>query len=134
MWLDDVREFLVQNGVEGGSPPTWPIYEGLLPDDQDQCIAVFFGVGLPADTLARENRKPGLQLRVRAARGDLDVAYAKWQECFDLLQDAHEVPGSPVLLPGFVYIQGRTTEPLEFNDEKARPNLTTNFNVMLTGF
>ena len=127
MYLDDIKTYLDAMGV---SSVSWPIKIGFLPDDTDQCIALFPTGGYPADTLGRENSRPTFQLRVRAGRFDFPTAYAKWQECFDLLQDAQHTSGSPALLVGFAYIQAMQTEPLEQPDDKLRPNFINNFRVL----
>lgn len=124
MLLDDVRAYLVAHGVVSTG---WQLFSGYLPDDQDQCIAISFSGGYPADTLGRENARPTFQLRVRAGRLDLATAYAKWEECFNFLQDAQAGSG---LLTGYAYIQALSTAPMAFTDAKGRHNLTTHFKVM----
>jgi len=127
MYLDDIKAYL---DAMGASSASWPIKIGFMPDDSDQCIALFPTGGYPADTLGRENTRPTFQLRVRAGRFDFPIAYAKWQECFDLLQDAQHTSGSPALLVGFYLVQAMQTEPLGTIDDKNRNNLTNNFRVM----
>ncbi len=127
MYLDGIKEYLDVHGASSGS---WPIYIGFLPDDSDQGIALFPTGGYPADTLGRENSRPTFQIRVRAAKFEFDTGYAKWKECFDLLQDAQRTTGSPALLVGFIYIQAVQTEPMEQVDDKARPNFLNNYRVM----
>jgi Bacteriophage minor capsid protein len=128
-FLDDVQAYLVAEGAGSGG---WPIYVGYLPDDQDQTISLFPTGGMPADTLGRENRNPKFQLRVRAARLDYATCFAKWQQVFNLLQDARQISGSPVLLPNVVFIQAQQDEPFDFPDDKGRHNMTTNFRCKTT--
>lgn len=129
--LDDVREYLIAQGVGGpASPADWPIYCGFFPADQDQMIGIFPTGGYPADTMLRENRRLTFQTRIRGREFSYAQVYAKWQQIFDALQDAQETSGSPKLLVGFAYIQAMQAGPLFFNDDLKRPNMTTNWIVM----
>lgn len=135
MWLEDIRDYLIAQGVAQDASTTpnapWPIYIGFIPDDQDQVVGLFTTGGFPADTLLRANRRLTMQLRVRAASRDFATAYAQYQSIFNLLQDANQVAGSPILLPNFVFMQAIQVDPLHFNDEHSRPNLTSNWRIML---
>ena len=71
-FIDDVRTYLL---ARLGS--AWPIYKGVLPDDEAQCIALYPTGGLPATELNRETRNPTFQCRVRGARFDFDIVLAK---------------------------------------------------------
>lgn len=124
MILDDVRDFLVANGA---ATVLWPLTIGYLPDDSDQAIMLTEYPGIPRDTLGGENENPKFQLRVRGMKLDYPTARAKWLECFNLLQDSRQTSGSPVLLPGVVFIQSMGDGPFAINDEKGRPNFSTNF-------
>lgn len=127
--LDLIRDHLIAQGI-AGNLTGWPIYEGIFPDDQDQMIGVFETGGEPADTMLRENRRVTFQSRVRAARLDYATARDKWDEIFNALQDANQIPGSPLLLGGIIFIQAMQVAPLHFNDNKGRPNMTCNWRVM----
>lgn len=124
--LDSVRDYLIAMGASGSS---WPVFIGYMPDDVDQTIGLFETGGFPADTLGRENEDVTFQVCVRASRQAYAVARAKWQQVFDLLQDAQQTAGSPVLLPGFIFIQARHYGPLAYVDPKSRTNMTSNWNV-----
>lgn len=127
MILDDVRDYLVANGA---ATVLWPLTMGYLPDDSDQAIALFEYPGDPRDTLDADTETVKFQIRVRGAELDYPVARAKWLECFDLLQDSQQTSGSPILLPGVVFIQAMAYGPMAMNDEKGRPNFSTNFRCM----
>jgi len=127
MLLDDVAQYLI---AQGAVTTGWVLTKSFLPDDQDQAIAIYETAGKGFDTQARENIRPGLMMRVRAARLDYQTARNKWQTVFDLLQDAQEIPGSPTLLPGYTFIMSDQTAPMPFQDDKGRPNLSANFRVM----
>lgn len=127
MLLDDIRAYLIAQGVVSTG---WKLYEGIMPDDSDQTIALFETGGLPVDTLGRENERPTFQSRVRGGRLDYGVAHAKWQQIENALQDAKETAGSPRLLPGFIFIQSAASGPLVFYDDKNRPNFISNWRVM----
>ncbi len=130
MFLTDVRDFLIANGA---SNTLWQCYVGFLPDLNDQAIAVFSSGGYPRDTLDGDTRTITFQLRIRASKLSFDIAMAKWEECFNLLQDSQAASGSPALLPGVIFIQAMATGPLSFTDALGRPNLTANFRVMKYG-
>jgi hypothetical protein len=126
MLLDDIEQFLIASGA---TSVLWPLWKSDLPDETDQAIAIFETGGLPADTLARENEDVTFQVRIRSARKAYELARAKWQEVYDILQDAQQTAGSPQLLPGYVYIQSMHAGALGWNDAKGRPNFTSNWRV-----
>jgi hypothetical protein len=127
--LDDIYAYLNANGI----PPTgWVLYEGFFADDQDQVIAIFDTGGMPFDTMAREYEHVTFQVRCRASKLDYVTCRTMWQTVFNLLQDAHQTSGSPLLLPGYALIQCLHAGPLTFLDDKGRPNSTMNFRVYKT--
>lgn len=126
MLLDDIKAYLV---AQGAVSVPWPIWLGSMPDDTDQAIGIFETGGFPADTLGRENEDVTFQSRVRASRLDYATGRAKWQEIFNLLQDAQATPGSPLLLAGYTFVQAMHDGPLPWTDDKARPNFTSNWRV-----
>jgi hypothetical protein len=126
MLLDDIATYLTAQGAVSAG---WSLYKGFMPDDSiAQVIAIFETGGYPADTLGRENENVTFQLRVRGARLDYPTVRAKWKQCFDLLQDAQQTAGSPVLLAGYAFIQALHFGPLAFSDAKYL-NMTANFKV-----
>lgn len=129
MLLDDIRTYLVAQGIAGGSTG-WPIYEGFMPDDQDQMIGLFETGGYPADTLLRENARVTFQVRMRSSEFAYASVRSKWEAVFAALQDAQETTGSPKFLVGYTFIQALQVAPLLFNDSKKRPNATVNFRVL----
>ncbi len=128
MLLDDVKDYLVAFGAQTTG---WTIWKGNVPDDGDQIIAVQETGGYPPVEINRENVMVKFQLMVRARRMDYQIGRAKWKECFDILQDAQEVPGSPVLLPGVTFVQCLVYGPNTWNDPKGRPCFTTSFRVKM---
>lgn len=129
--LDDIEDFLIaQGGV--GALIGWPLYKGYMPDDTAQTVGIFETGGYPADTMGRENRPVTFMLRVRGEKFGYAVAHAKWEELFDLLQDANDTGGSPRLLAGYAYIQAMQVGPQFRNDANLRPNFSTNFKVLRT--
>lgn len=127
MFLDDVRDYLIAQGVASAG---WNIFVNYFPSDQDQVIGIFGTGGMPADTLLRENTRPTFQSRLRVGEFAQAAGYAKWLEIFNALQDAKASVGSPYLLPGVTFIQAQATEPLIFNDANRRPNFTSNWRCM----
>jgi hypothetical protein len=126
MLLDDIKAYLVAQGAVSAG---WSIFEGFMCDDSDQTIGLFETGGFPADTLGRENEDVTFQSRVRAHKLDYATGRAKWQIIFDLLQDARQTSGSPVLLPGYIFIQAAHYGPLCWTDKGGRPNFTSNWRV-----
>lgn len=127
--LDDIGDYLTAQGVVSAG---WTIAKGYLPDDSDLAIALFETGGYPPAEINRENERVTFQLQVRGTRLDYVTCRSKWKEVFDALQDAKEVAGLPVLLPGVVFIQCMQQGPLALYDDKGRPNLKTNFRVLRT--
>jgi hypothetical protein len=132
MLATDIRSYLISLGIVGGAT-SWPVYCGYFPESSnDKMVAIFETAGMPADTLERENRRLSFQTRVRASRLDYQVAYDKWLEIFNALQDAQSSGGSPDYLAGVIFIQAMQVGPNHFNDENERPNLTSNWRVLRT--
>ncbi len=127
IWLEQVYTYLFSLGVVDNSE--WLLNLGYLTDDQDQVVALFSFGGPPAQTLQTENRYIKMQLRVRAARLSFPIAYAKWKECFDALNNAREGTGTG--LEGFRYITAGQLEPLSFTDKKGRANLTSTWDILI---
>ena len=128
--LDDVWNFLVAQGAVEGSTG-WKCYEGYMPDDQNLTVGLFESPGMMQDTMARENVRPKLVVHVRGNRLAYSAVRAKWQEIWDLLQDAQDSGGgSPHTLSGYTYIQAEQSSPLCFNDANNRPNMTANFQIL----
>ena len=129
MYLDDVYDYLIAQGVAGGTSG-FGCSIGYFSDDQDLMIGIFAVAGYPQDTLGRENIRPNFQTRVRGGELDYATVFAKWQEIFETLQDAQDMPGSPHLLPDVVYIQAMASAPAVFNDARRRPNMTSTWRMM----
>lgn len=127
-WLDDVRAYLIARGVVGSA--SWPIYEGLMPDDQDQTVGIFSTGGRAPETMGNEFNRPGMQLRVRGGKLEYAATYAKWKACYDVLLNA-DSGTLPPLLPEFNYICPMQTEPLTFTDGNGRLNFTSNWDVLI---
>lgn len=132
MLLDDIETYLTAMGAVS---PSWPIRKGILVDDTDQAIAIFETGGYPADTLGRENLNPTFLVQIRGPRLDYLATRNKWQEVFDILQDAQQSAGSPTLLPGYYMVQAMHDSPRSIGtDDKGRPNLVMNFRVKKSRF
>jgi hypothetical protein len=126
MLLDDINAYLTAQGAVSAG---WVLREGFMDDDQDQAIGLLETGGFPADTLGRENEDVTFMSRVRASRLDYPIGRRKWKDIYDLLQDAQQTAGSPVLLPGYTFIQSMHAGPLSWTDAKQRPNFTSNWRV-----
>lgn len=124
MLLDDIRSYLVSRGI---STAAWPTFIGYMPDSTDQMIGLFETGGYPPVELNRENELVTFQLRVRGSHLNYATTRLKWKACFDAIQDAQAAIGSPASLPGVTFIQAMHNGPLHSNDDKGRPNFTSNF-------
>lgn len=121
MLLDDIRAYLVTLGLVTSS---WPVYEGYIPDDQNQMVSLFETGGMPPDTQNREYERVTFQLRIRGNRLDYAVVRTHWLTLFNALQDS-----AP---PGYAYIQTMHNGPITFNDDRGRTNMISNFRAYKT--
>jgi hypothetical protein len=128
--MEEIYSYLTNYNVVNGAT-NWPCYIGYMADDQDQTVALYETGGFPADTLMRENQRVTFQMRVRGSRRDYPTVRQKWQDIFNLLQDATQ-DEEPILLDGVIFIQAMHYGPLVFTDDKGRVNMTANFRVMRT--
>jgi hypothetical protein len=133
MLLDDIHDYLFAQVTKNNQPvivPPWTVYEGYFPDDVDTTIGLFETGGFPADSLGRENIRVTFQTRVRADRLNYDIARQKWLDIFNALADADQntLPG---YLSGYYYIQYMAAGPMFFNDDRGRPNFTSNWRVYM---
>jgi len=128
--LNDVQAYLIAQGVGGNFGSAWPIYCGVIPNESNQVISLFDTGGMPFDTLSRANERDTFQTRVRGnPRFEYTVVYNQWLAVFNALQDAQEILGSPVLLPGVFFIQAMHAHPVAFSDDLSRPNFISNWRV-----
>jgi len=127
--MEQIYAYLTSHNAVNGSTG-WPCYIGYMPDDQDQTVALYETGGFPADTLLRENQRVTFQMRVRGSRRDYANVRQKWQDIFNLLQDADQNV-SPMLI-NVIFIQAMHYGPLVFSDDKSRVNMTVNYRVMRT--
>jgi hypothetical protein len=128
--MEEVYAYLTNYGAVNGATG-WPCYIGYMTDDQDQTVALYETGGYPADTLLRENQRETFQLRVRGSRRDYPNVRQKWQDLFNLLQDASQ-DADPLLLDGIIFIQAMHYGPLVFTDDKGRVNMTANWRCLRT--
>lgn len=119
--LDDINTYLTGLSLAGG---TYPIYEGYIPDDQDNMMAVFETGGMPPVEIDRPNEIVTFQFRVRTSRLNYAVGRQQWLTCFNALQDS--VLGMPAV---YIFVQCMHYGPLFFNDDKGRSNFISNFRV-----
>jgi hypothetical protein len=125
--LNDIASYLTDLGLVS---PSYPIYQGYIPDDQDQMMAVFETGGMPPTELGigtdpRPNERVTFQFRVRGSRLNYAVTRAQWLACFNALQDS--VLANPDV---YAYIQAKHYGPIVFNDDRGRSNFISNFNCM----
>ena len=125
--LDDIVSYL---NTQGLVTVAFPIFEGYIPDDSDQMMAVFETGGMPPTELGigtqpRPNERVTFQMRVRGTRLNYAVTRQQWLAVFNALQDS--VLGQPSV---YIYCQAKHFGPLVFNDDRGRSNFISNFNVM----
>ena len=125
--LDDIEAYLLAKGADDGG--TWPILKSRLPLGEQQAITIFETGGEPPTEMNRETQNLKFRLLVRGLAFNYEVTRSKWEECFDLLQDAREESGSPVLLPGIVYFMCEQEGAMNLPDANNRDNFITNFRV-----
>lgn len=119
--LTDIGTYLKNQGI--GTPGT-DIFLGLLPDQPDNCIALFEYAGSPPD-LHWNGEYPGLQVRVR------NISYAagraKIGEVVDLLHGLHEkeLSGTRYLL-----IKARGSPEVLKRDSGNRIEFFVNFEII----
>jgi len=123
MVLDDIKTVLTTAAVVNGD--TWRCFIGFCPDTQDQVVSLHLTGGAPQNTHGGENASITFQVRVRTARKEYSACYTKWKAVLDALHDAD------LSAYGIRLIQAMAMAPLEFYDEKERPNMTANFTVLV---
>ena len=106
-------------------PSAFPTTIGYIPDDQDEWMALFEMPGGPPLTLDREYQERHFQFRVRGSRLNYSPTYRQWQVCFNALQDSRPTPA-------YALVQTAHYGPMFFNDDRGRPNLISNFRVILS--
>ena len=119
--LTEISAYLKGQGI--GTPGT-DIFLGLMPDEPDNCIALFEYAGSPPD-LHWAGEYPGLQVRVR------NTSYAagreKIEEVVTELHGAHELTlnGTRYLL-----IKARGSPEVLKRDNNNRVELFVNFEII----
>lgn len=119
--LTDIGTYLKNQGI--GTPGT-DIFLGLLPDQPDNCIALFEYAGSPPD-LHWPGEYPGLQVRVRST--NYSGGRAKIGEIVDLLHGLHEqeLSGTRYLL-----IKARGSPEVLKRDSGNRIEFFVNFEII----
>ena len=118
--LSDIGTYLKNQGV--GTPGT-DMFLGLMPDQPDNCIALFEYAGSPPD-LHWNGEYPGLQLRVR--NKSYAAARTKIGEAMTALHGLHEqtLSGTRYLL-----IKARGSPEILKRDANNRVELFVNFEI-----
>lgn len=100
------------------------LFLGLMPDQPDNCIALFEYAGSPPD-LHWEGEYPGLQVRVR--NKSYAMARAKIEQIRDLLHGLHDkkLSGTRYLL-----IKARGSPEVLKRDNNNRVELFVNFEII----
>jgi len=119
--LSDISTYLKNQGV--GTPGT-DMFLGLMPDQPDNCIALFEYAGSPPD-LHWNGEYPGLQVRVRGT--SYEAARTKIGEVMEKLHGLHEqmLSGTRYLL-----IKARGSPEILKRDNNNRVELFVNFDVI----
>jgi len=119
--LSDISTYLKNQGV--GTPGT-DMFLGLMPDQPDNCIALFEYAGSPPD-LHWNGEYPGLQVRVR--NKSYAAARTKIGEVMDKLHGLHEqtLSGTRYLL-----VKARGSPEVLKRDANNRVELFVNFEII----
>ncbi len=120
--LNDIGTYLQTQGI--GTPGT-DIFLGLMPDQPDNCVALFEYAGSPPD-LHWNGEYPGLQVRIR--NKSYAAARIKIEETMKKLHGLHEqmLSGTRYLL-----IKARGSPEILKRDSSNRVELFVNFEIML---
>ena len=119
--LSDISTYLKNQGV--GTPGT-DMFLGLMPDQPDDCVALFEYAGSPPD-LHWNGEYPGLQVRVR--NKSYAAARTKIGEAMTTLHGLHEqtLSGTRYLL-----IKARGSPEVLKRDNNNRVELFVNFEII----
>ena len=119
--LSDISTYLKNQGV--GTPGT-DMFLGLMPDQPDNCVALFEYAGSPPD-LHWSGEYPGLQVRVR--NKSYAAARTKIGEVMEKLHGLHEqtLSGTRYLL-----IKARGSPEILKRDNNNRVELFVNFEII----
>jgi len=119
--LSDISTYLKNQGV--GTPGT-DMFLGLMPDQPDNCIALFEYAGSPPD-LHWNGEYPGLQVRVR--NKSYAAARTKIGEAMTALHGLHET-----VLGGtrYLLVKARGSPEVLKRDANNRIELFVNFEIM----
>jgi hypothetical protein len=119
--LTEISAYLKGQGI--GTPGT-DIFLGLMPDQPDNCIALFEYAGSPPD-LHWNGEYPGLQVRVRGT--SYAAARTKIEQIRDLLHGLHDkkLSGTRYLL-----IKARGSPEVLKRDNNNRVELFVNFEII----
>jgi hypothetical protein len=119
--LNEIGTYLQSQGI--GTLGT-NLFLGLMPDQPDNCIALFEYAGSPPD-LHWNGEYPGLQVRVR--NKSYATARTKIQEIYEELHGLHDqmLSGTRYLL-----IKARGSPEILKRDENNRVELFINFEII----
>lgn len=121
MLLDDIKDYLVSNGI--GVFGT-DIFIGTLPPSPDDCIALFEYAGEPPD-LHWDGEYPGLQVMARGAK--YPTARAKIEQVKNLL---HGVTEEVINGTRYLLIHARHSPETLGKDENGRQLFVVNFRII----
>ena len=115
-------------GVIAPTPNPWPMFEGQLPADPDQCIMVRKPGG-PRPEVKIAIDYPSIQVLVRSTRQGYDEASDKVEEIKLAL---HAIPSSPVQFPDLTSCLLAGEPAFTGYDENNRPIWSANFNCIVS--
>lgn len=124
MLLDEIGTHLVNQGIVGGATG-WTLAKAHMPPDPDQVVALFETPGLAPFPPGIELDKPGIQVRVRAARKRYDLARSKLAEVYAAL---HGFTGN-LSLNYYVMILALSSALPLGEDTNERPEIAQNYIV-----
>lgn len=87
---EDIKDFLEDEGSSLGLIFATNLFIGEMPETPNECVAVFDGPG-EAPEHDYEYKRPSVQVRVRADKGDYTSAYTLAEGILDILKAQHNV-------------------------------------------
>jgi hypothetical protein len=131
--VDDVRSYLQASDLVDGSTG-WLSVPRVVHDEQDQLVVLSEDGGPPPEIAKPSglgdgaSQFAGLQVRVRAAAYEHDVAYAKAREIMDAL---HSLTAAVLGSTTYEGVWALTSEPVLMGfDDTGRPEYTQSFRLM----
>lgn len=87
---EDIKDFIEDEGSALGLVFATNLFVGEMPETPNECVAVFDGPG-EAPEHDYEYRRPSVQVRVRAEKGEQQAGWTLANEIYEILKAQHNV-------------------------------------------